>query len=314
MNKKALNKINTFLENTPQGTSTVILATVIALTYLVLSRNFLFIPNKELMIYGFDLVNPLGAITYSFIHLSPQHVVSNIALLIAVGVIAEKKLKLKEYFLIFFISAITAGITFHLLTPKPTILVGASSAVSGILAASVFIDIKKAVPAILIFGLFISIVSPAITTHTKKSLGIMENKTKEVTEEYNETQEKIEGYEKNITNTTSRISILKSKCLEENNETACEKWKELNSTLQEKKQEEKELLEEKKEKIKELSETLTQEQTIKQGIEREEQAKTSAIVHLVGAFTGIAYLFIFRRDIIWSLPSQALQLENYFRK
>lgn len=314
MKSQTLDKARDLVEKLPQGTFTIIIVSLIALIYLFLSHNFLFIPGKKLVTYGFEFSNPLGAITYSFLHLSPQHVIANIALLLAVGIIAEKKLDFRDYFTIFFSSAIIAGIVFHFLTPKPTVIVGGSSAVSGILAASVFVDFKKAVPAVLIFGLFISIVSPAVSTYTKGQLGLLENETTELEKEYNETKGKIEEFQYQIENFTSKISTLKEKCTVYQNETACDKWNELNKTLKEKSEQKKELQEKGNETVENLNQTLQSKIKLEHGIKREEEAKTSALVHLVGAFTGIAYLYIFRRDIIWSLPSQVSQLENYFQR
>lgn len=314
MKSQTLNKARNLIEELPQGTSTVIITSLIGLVYLFLSRNFLFIPGKYLVTYGFELSNPLGVITYSFLHLSPQHVIANMALLLAVGVIAEKKLTFKDYFIIFFASAIIAGITFHLLTPKPTVLVGASSAVSGILAASVFVDFKKAIPAILIFGLFITLVSPAVSTYTKKQLGLLGNKTAELEKEYNKTKKEIREFQQQVENLTAKLSVLKEECIVHQNKTACDKWKELNKTLKEKSEQKKELQEKGNETVESLKKKTQSQIKLKQGIKREEKAKTSALVHLIGAFTGIIYLCIFRRDIIWSLPSQVLQLENYFQR
>ncbi len=314
MKSQTLEKARTYLEKSPQGTFTLLTVSLIGLTYLFLSYNYLYIPNEKLLSYGFELSNPLGAITYSFLHLSPQHIIANVALLLAVGIIAEKKLNFKDYFTIFFTSAITAGVAFQLLTPTPTVLVGASSAVSGILAVAVFVDFKKTIPAILIFGLFLSIVSPAVTTYTEKQLGLLENETTELGKQYNKTKEKIEESQQQLENLTIMISRLKEECLIKENETACVKWKELNKTLKEKEEKEEELQEKENETVKDLNKTMTDQMKLEQGIKREERAKTSAIVHLIGAFTGIGYLCIFRRDILWSLPSQASQLENYFQK
>ena len=51
-----------------------------------------------------------------------------------------------------------------------------------------------------------------------------------------------------------------------------------------------------------LIDTLGKTQNIEQGREREEEVKSPVIVHLAGFFTAFAYIFIFRRDILWSLP------------
>ena len=338
------------IDELPTGTVTALFIITIVTTYLYLAYSYLYIPGPQLAAYGFILERPLTALSYSFIHLSPQHILANVALLLAVGIVAEQKLKTKDYIAIFFASAATSGVVFHILTPEPTVLVGASSAVSGILAASIFIDIKKAIVAILIFTVFLNFTAPVVEQHTREKLGVLEQETQQIEEEVNKTEEKLNKTEEEINKTEeeadeiekkineteqeigekmTRIEYLEKECYEEPiNETACE---ELDEIEEQKEQVEEELeevekgLEEKEEEIEEekekrqeitiglnktierLMEKMQEKEVVEEGVEREERARTSSIVHLVGAITGLIYLGIFRRDIIWDLPSQVSQ-------
>ncbi len=301
-------------EKLPRGTITLPLVLSITLIYIGLAYKYLFIPNTHLLAYGFSPSNPVGALTYSFLHLSPQHLLANATLLLAMGIIVEKKLRPQDYLAIFLASAVTAGITFHVLTPEPTVLVGASSAVSGILAAAVFVDFKKAIAAIILFGVFIHIASPAVINYTEFKLNSLQSQTSELQEQYSEVKKKVNETEQELKNLSQKISELQYQCFELNDSTACEKLKTLNESKQAAEEEKKDLEEQENETFQTLNKTATEERHLQQGITREEKAKTSAIVHLVGAMTGIGYLLAFRRDILWSLPSQASQLENYFQK
>lgn len=312
--KEKIQELAQKLKELPQGTATLIFLAAMFLVHLLLSYQYLFIPTEQLTKYGFLPNSPLTLLSYSFLHLSPQHLLANVGLLLAVGIIAEKKLDFKDYSFIFFTSAISAAIVFQILSKEPTVLVGASSAISGILAASVFVDFKKAIPAIIIFGVLLQFASPMVTSHTQQKLANLENKTKDIQKEYNETQKKINQTEQELKEKQSDKGSLSYKCSVLNITSACEKLKEIKESIKEEEQQKQELEEKKNKTLKNFTETTEEEQQVKEGIEREEKAETSAIVHLVGAVTGIAYIGAFRRDIIWNLTSQASQLAGLFKR
>ncbi|NYZ79973.1 hypothetical protein H0N95_01835, partial [Candidatus Micrarchaeota archaeon] len=52
----------------------------------------------------------------------------------------------------------------------------------------------------------------------------------------------------------------------------------------------------------------TGETNLEVGLRREKEAQTSPWVHLAGTLAGFTYLFVFRRDIIWEMPSQVTSL------
>lgn len=304
--KKLFEKIKK-INDLPTGTLTVFFIIAIVSIYLALAYRYLYIPNYHLIAYGFMLERPLTVLSYSFIHLSPQHILANVALLFAVGIIAEKKLDTKDYVLIFFISAITSGIIFHILTPYETVLVGASSAISGILAASIFIDLKKALIAILIFGAFLHVASPMVEQHTRRELGILEEEAAKIEGEAEEIEKRFDEKEQKIQNYTEQEKSLEYLCYEELNETACEELEEIEEKIEQEKEEKEKIERNMSDVIQRLLERTQEKEIMEEGVRREEESRTSTIVHLVGAITGLIYLGIFRRDIIWNLPSQVLR-------
>ena len=249
---------------------TLILSLSLVLIYSCLSKSFLFIPTKVLLLLGFNLANPFGLLTYSFIHISPMHLIGNLILLLSVGFIAEQKLSSKEYFGIYLIAGASAALVYGLLFPK-NYLVGASAAISSLLAIAFVVDIKKTLVAIIIASISISLISAPVHSFTMIKYEQLQNKQSQA-------QEKI-----------IQINSEIKKAVAQNQTSKAEQ---LNKTKQSQ--------------VKQFNETSTQALVINEGIKREEHAKTSPLVHLTGAFIGLGYLFLFRRKLIWEIPSQIL--------
>ncbi len=249
---------------------TIGLAAAIIIPYLVLSVKFLYIPTSYLLMLGFNWQNLLGLLTYSFMHISPSHLIGNIVLLLSVGFIAETKLSTKEYFGVYFTAGIVSALVYGVMFPE-NYLVGASAAISALLAVAFIIDIKKAFVSIIIASIVISFASPVLQAVTKSEFEKLQNKTSEITEKVTELNKQIqEAKQKNL---TEQAEVLEKQ---------------------------------KQEQVNELNKTSIQQIVIDEGIEREEKAKTSPLVHLAGAFTGLGYVFIFRRELVWQLPSQIM--------
>lgn len=249
---------------------TLLLCFLTAAFYFIFSSALLYIPTKTLMAFGFSFSNLLGIITYSFVHIGPNHVFGNVLLLFIIGFIAEQKLKGKDLVFIYLLSGAVAAIVFAIMRPE-TVLVGASAAVSGLIAVAFFVDIKKAVFGMLIFTLLVFLIGPPLLAYSQSQFELLKNRTTELEQEYNQALGELE--EAIRENETERIENLSI---------------EINKT------------------IGELNITTHYQLNVEQGIERERESRTSPWVHLFGALTGLAYIFVFRRDIIWSLPSQLI--------
>ena len=250
--------------------NTIIIAVITLLAYLFLSETLYYISTSGIMQYGFRFDNILGVLTYSFLHVSPTHLIGNLILLIPIGIIAEKKLRHKDYFGIYFGSAIISALIFGLLVPK-TFLVGASAAISGMLMVAFLVDVKKTVLAIITTTLIIFIVSPQISIYTENSLLALESQGTDLLQSLDETnKELLIAIERNDSALIENLSIQKG-------ETETK-----------------------------LVGVLKKSQNINAGIAREDDTTSLPLTHLAGALSGLAYLLLFRRDIIWEMPSQVL--------
>lgn len=249
---------------------TLLLTVITVGFYFVFSNSLLFIPNSTLLFFGFSLTNLLGLVTYSFVHISPNHLFGNVLLLLTVGVIAEQKLSGKDFLIVYFLSGATSAFIFSLLQPD-TVLVGASAAISGLVTTSFIVNIKRSVAGMIAFTLIVYAVGPVLMDYTQNQLQFLSIKTSSLEQAYNQTIEKLN--EAIQTNNTEQIQNLTQQA---------------NSTFYE------------------LNQTSLYKVNLEQGIEREQQSRTSTIVHLIGAFTGLGYIFFFRRQLIWELPDQVI--------
>ena len=182
----------------------------------------------------------------------------------------RKKLSSKEYFSVYITAGVASALVYGSLFPQ-NYLVGASAAISSLLAIAFVIDIKKTLVAVAAAALIISIISPQVQAYTLIK--------------YNELQNQQSQLQNKIQETNQQIAIAQ----------------EQNNTQQEQK-----LNKTKVEQVSKFNQTSSKALTVDEGIKREKHAQTSALVHLTGAFIGLAYLFLFRRELIWQLPSQIL--------
>ncbi len=256
---------------------TLILSILLAISYILLSKHFLYIPTKYLLLLGFNISNPLGLITYSFVHISPMHLIGNLILLLSIGFIAEQKLSSKEYFAVYLTAGAASAIVYGILYPQ-NYLVGASAAISGLLAIAFIVDIKKTLVAIVIASISISLISSPVHSFTLIEYEKMQNQQNQIQEKISELNTQIQ---KAIASNQTEIAS------------------QLNKTKQNQ--------------VQRLNKTSTETLVVNEGMKREEHAKTSPLVHLTGAFIGLAYLFLFRRELIWQLPSQILP-QNLLQK
>ena len=271
--KKAITKS----KNKFKFKNTIILSSLIVLVYLALSPTLLFIPTSTLLAFGFNWGNLVGLFTYSFLHISPAHLVGNLILLLSVGFIAESKLSSKEFYGIYLTAGALSAVVYGFLFPQ-NYLVGASAAISALLAIAFIIDIKKTLVFVLFASLMISIISPELQVLTQTKFA--------------ELQEQSYQLQKSLKEVNNKIAIAKS----------------LNKS-----KEASELIENKSKQIQQFNKTSNNLLVVNQGIEREKHAQTSPLVHLAGAFTGIGYLFLFRRELIWKIPSQIMP-RNWLQK
>jgi membrane associated rhomboid family serine protease len=255
---------------------TISLAVITTAFYVALSQSLLYIPSKVLLQLGFNFENPIGILLYSFLHVSPNHVIGNLILLFIVGAIAEQKLNRKDIIGIYFLSSFAAAITFSLLTPN-TIIVGASAAISGLISAAVVADIKKAVVGIVAFTVLMFLIGPPLYQYSADQIELLRDKTSVL--------------EQQLQTTSLQLEMA----IEQNNTVLIEQLQEKYDTT-----------------YYELNESTMAKVNVEEGVEREKRSQTSSLAHIVGAIVGFIYLWRIRPDILWKLPEQVLP-KKYLR-
>ena len=280
---------------------TLILVLLTSAFYFVFSSFFLFIPNSTIYEFGFSVSNWIGLITYPFLHISLIHLLGNMFLLMAIGFVVEEKLNWKDYYALYLISAVTAGIFFVMLSPN-VLLAGASAAIGGFLIPACLIDFKKTIAYIVMFSLASMLIAPVITDAVTSFYGQSRQIGTELETAYNQTVAQKEQVAQNI-------SVLDDKF--NRGEITITEY---NRSKQELVQIADNLTKQQETVYANLNNTAATVSNIEEGMTREQTSKSSLAVHLFGSFMGLAYIAIFRRDIIWNSGYQVLRLELWLKK
>lgn len=113
-------------------------------TYYSLSNGTFYIPDDYIRTLGFQLYSqPLGFLPHMFIHVGILHLIGNLLPLVFFALLLESALSSIDVLLIFFSSGIVSGFLFSLLNTN-SYLVGASAAISGLMAGATALKPKKA--------------------------------------------------------------------------------------------------------------------------------------------------------------------------
>jgi len=274
---------------------------MIAVFYFIFSSFSLFIPTETVVKFGFSQNNLAAVITYPFLHVTLTHLIGNLSLLLALGFVVEEKLRLKDYYAIFFVSAMLSGVLFLMLSPN-VILAGASAAISGLLIPACLIDFKKTIAYLILFSLAATVLSPITTDAITGVYSSSKQKITEIQQTFNQTlAQKQQVFES--------ISALDDK-LNRGEITITE----YNKSKQELAQITENLTKQERALSADLNKTAATLSNIEEGISREKTSKTSFTVHLFGSFIGLAYIAIFRRDVLWNSGYQVSRLERWLKK
>ena len=280
---------------------TLLLVLLTSAAYLFSSSFSFFIPNEAIYGLGFSSYNWLGALVYPFLHISPIHLISNMFMLLAVGLVVEEKLKWKDYYAIYLLSAVLSGIVFIALVPN-IVLVGASAAIAGFVIPACLIDFKKTVAYLVLF----SLISVAVAWPIQSSIFSLYSQSKEMSTEleqaYNQTVEQKTQIAQNISALDDKFNRGEINITDYNQSrtglvTALDNLTEQEQAVSQK-----------------LDEATGTVLNLEEGITREQTSQTSLIVHLAGSFAGFGYLALFRRDVIWNSGYQVLRLERWLRR
>ena len=280
---------------------TLLLVIITCSAYVFFSSFNVFIPNDIIFSLGFSSTNIIGAITYPFLHISLAHLIGNMALLLALGLVVESKLNWKDYYAIYFISAVFAGVLFVLLT-KNIFLAGASAAIGGLLIPACLIDFRKTIAYIVLFFVASTLLLYPISYAVSAYYDYSKQTGTQLQEAFNKTlEQKAQVYD--------NISALDDKFNRGEIDISV-----YNQTKQDLTEQIQNLTVHEQTVSEQLNRTTAVVSNIEEGKEREEASKPSFFAHIVGSFAGLGYLVIFRRDIVWNSGYQVSRLERWLKK
>jgi len=148
-------------------TTTFALLTLNIVIFIFISPSIDFFTDN----YGFTPANfqPITLLTYMFIHIDYFHLLGNMAMLLALGIVLEPRIGWKNLLLVYFLSGLTA-IPFDYLgrivmnIPLDMVLVGSSGAIFGLFYLCGILKPYEKVPTIIIVGTIIPLVIELLTS------------------------------------------------------------------------------------------------------------------------------------------------------
>ncbi len=137
--------------------ATLLLSLALLAVYVAFSNGTPYLPSSLLGAFGLG-ESPLGFFTHIFLHVGVIHLAGNLLPLIAFSLLLETVLVWSDVLAIFLASGVLGGALFAFLNPGVE-LIGASAAISGLMAAAAALKPKRAlvlliaVPLIVAFAL-----------------------------------------------------------------------------------------------------------------------------------------------------------------
>ncbi len=232
---------------------------VFSVTFYLLVTNFspYVSPVDVLRPYGVSVDNLLfGGFIYSFTHIGLKHLLANMFFLSIIGTILEQRLEAKHTLAIYIASGWIGGILYTLINPDVWVL-GASTAICGLIAALMVVDIKKAIIGVIIALYLTPVIAYPIAdwivneTQSHKEMEIIKN------------AEAIVNYSQQLKNATGEERhVLEKK---------------INQTYQK------------------IIVTYNEKKSIETGEKTETVTPTSNLIHILGGTVALVYLAIFKR-------------------
>ncbi len=128
----------------PLPYATMLLLAMCVIAYLAVSGGEPYVyPLENLDAYGVSQSSPLGAVTYSFLHVGLKHLAGNLIVILLMGLVVERVLGWKDTLGIYLTSGIGAGLVYIFFYPN-ALVIGSSAAISGLILAGYAVDVKKA--------------------------------------------------------------------------------------------------------------------------------------------------------------------------
>jgi len=149
MNLNSLLKIKNFLMKTK---ASIALFVVLILTYFFLSNGNVFIPLPKIFSLSFSMSSLENIFSFIFVHENLYHLLANALTVLGYAVLVELSLGALDVIAIFIFSTVVSALLFAFVNPSVG-LIGSSIGMSGLAAASLIINPKRAVA--LTMGLFL---------------------------------------------------------------------------------------------------------------------------------------------------------------
>lgn len=144
---------------------------MIAIFFLISDTGF-FIQEETADIYSVSLFSPFNVLPHMLVHISAEHLFSNVLALLLFGAILELVVGSNALFVIFVGAAAFSSVIFLVLAPYSA-LIGASSGISGIIASAFVVRIRGAFIVMVVMLVLISsfiFVSSSQIMETEKDL------------------------------------------------------------------------------------------------------------------------------------------------
>ncbi len=108
--------------------------------YFMLFKSDLLFERTSSFYYGYDFFNPVQIITHFFSHNRLYHILFNMLALASLGPVIEIVVGSKRFLRFYLFTGIIAGILIAFLDPSDAPVLGASGAISGVLAAFAYMN------------------------------------------------------------------------------------------------------------------------------------------------------------------------------
>ena len=153
---------------------TIILVLLLVAVHLALSSNLLFPRPEKITELGFSISLPQNILPYNFVHTDYSHLIVNLAIIAAGGIVIESRLGKKDFLALFFAGSAFSAILLVLLDPS-YLVIGSSAGATSLVAAAFTVDTKKTIlNTVVLVAIAIGVIAAGnfYVGHTSKKLGV----------------------------------------------------------------------------------------------------------------------------------------------
>lgn len=127
---------------------TSVLCFALLLSFLALSTMLVFGSSQSIEMFKFSLDDLQNIVFYNFVHVDYGHLLVNLAVIIAAGLVIETRLGSRDAATVFFAGSVFSAILFVATSPDFGVL-GASAGAVSMLATATAVDTKKSVAFVI---------------------------------------------------------------------------------------------------------------------------------------------------------------------